>query len=124
MSSTKSTRCAVSRKNVLTSEDVCSIIRACSESGVMELEFQDLHIVLGKQAKPPQDSIGAGVTEVIPTPEPQIKEQDLPPDELLKQEIQAREEQLAQMMLEDPAEAERLQLEGDLSDDEPGTNEE
>lgn len=109
---------------MLTSEDVCSIIRACSESGVMELEFQDLHIVLGKQAKPPQDSIGAGVTEVIPTPEPQIKEQDLPPDELLKQEIQAREEQLAQMMLEDPAEAERLQLEGDLSDDEPGTNEE
>lgn len=91
----------------LSADNIAVILKACSESGVMELNFHDLRVIFGRTAKTKeaQPELIQAPAAVIAEPAP------------LADEIEARAEQLMQMFIEDPAQAEKLLLDGELEDD-------
>jgi hypothetical protein len=114
-------------KTVLSSEEICSIIRACGESKVTVLKFGDLYLRFGQQAADAPGSVEnvpRGTTEIVdkaPAPPPsaeieatqiQIAEKALAQDEL-----DAKRAQLSQMFIENPSMAEEMMAQGDLIDD-------
>lgn len=101
------TNCSERKRNNLSAVDVCSLIKACSESGVIELTFGDLHISFVPKAigTPPAQAI-AGLNQ------PDIEQI----------EIAVKTDQLDHMLVEDPVEYERLRASGELTDGHSRTN--
>lgn len=100
----------------LSVEELCAIIKTCGESGVRVIKFPGFYVSFGPTAKP----------SPLEAPNPAAKTDE--PVKLvaaqtavaakahLLEEIQTREEQLAMMMIENPVEAEKLILAGELED--------
>ena len=106
------------KKTLLTSQEVCSIITVCGKSGVSVLKFGDLHVEFDKQIEPiaPEPQTGGPVPPPPPAPPAEIVD-NVAKDSLVSDEIALREEQLLMMLIEDPHEAEKLILQGELADD-------
>ncbi len=108
------------KKSLLTFSQVCSILKACGESRVAELKFGDLHVTFHPPVKE-----GPEAQQYFPTtptpPEAEISDQQreqLEKHALAEDERRVKEEQLQQMLIEDPAGYERLLAEGELEQDE------
>ena len=96
---------------VLTSLEICEIIKACAASAVAEFKFGDLSITFGKQtnAVEPKDA---------PVPKQAISEEkhtQITEEQLAIEAAQTREEKIAYLLLEDPEEAERLLIQEGLN---------
>lgn len=99
-------------KSILTAEEVCCILESCRTAKVAVLEFRDLYVKFG--------------AEPVPAPEPQVAMLDpLTPDKeisaaqeveaveaLRRDEMKMRLDQLHQMFIEDPVQAEQLLRDG------------
>lgn len=108
----------------LSSEDACRIIEVSAKAGVVELQFNGLHVKFGKTVEQliaegtppypymPQTSAPAPVTALTEEQhETQTKEA------LELDELRTKEEQLARALIENPIEYERLLRDGELVDD-------
>jgi hypothetical protein len=101
----------------LTLNDVCALLRACSEARVTELKFGTLQVLFApaemgrEQLQPMQDLVQPSAADIDSSPEAR---------EAFANEVRrTKQERLALMAVEDPAELERLILSGDLTDDDP-----
>lgn len=105
---------------IFTTAEICEIIRACGEAGVVELKFHDIHLKLipqieRKQEKPSPSSLPA--TEIAEPNHEKLNERAL-----LSEELTVKEDQLADLAITDPFQAEQLRLAGEI-DDEPAGKE-
>lgn len=99
-------------------KELIKLVRACRASGVSELNFGDIHLVLHEKTRTHSTS------PVIQTKEAdQAKVEEISETDRLKSEVEMREEQLAYMQIENPARYEQLLIERDLEDGrKPTTN--
>src|SRR5574343_337877 len=102
-------------EKALSSEDVCRIIEASAKHGVRLLKLADLHIELGPTAPSPY----APLLET-PTPAAAVAEPDherISKEGLAAEELQTREDQIAELILTDPLAAEEMIRLGELEDE-------
>lgn len=118
----------VNPKRVSSAEEVCLIIEACGEAGVAELKFGDLYLRFGTKTEPEHQTTHVltprvlGTSKKASSPEPAAEiaatQSEMAEKSLLADEIALREQELAEMFLTDPARAEELLMQGELTDDE------
>jgi hypothetical protein len=112
-------------ERILSSNDVCLILKACGESGVRVLKFADLYIQFGKTKQETlaesQETASAALAPEAAISEIQIKEAT---KALEREELAYKQDLIAQMRIEDPVMAEKLLLAGELEDDDTGFDDE
>lgn len=105
----------------LTSDQVCAIIRACGEAGVVRLSFDGLRLSFGRSANEPRTDLPL---EVTPGPsDPYLPVEALTASEHLKiekdtlesDELDVKERQVEELLLTDPLAAEELIIKGELT---------
>jgi hypothetical protein len=94
-------------KNDLQCQDICLIIEKCSAHGVTTLKFGSLEVSFNPVPK--QNKPGA---EISAETHDKLNE-----EANLKDEVDLREEQIANAQVEDPLLAEQLILDGELDDE-------
>lgn len=101
-------------KNFLSGDEVCKIIESASKARVTKLKFGDLEVFFTPGGLEPAD-LGPG--PALPGALAQISVEQAKEQEaaILKEEILTREDQMAELWLTDPAEAERLLELGELA---------
>lgn len=103
----------------MSSEEVCRILRTCAAVGVTELKLGALSVTLGT---PPRSGAGVSPRENTEsaTPATEIAEPNhllQSRESLTQREVDLREDQIAELLLTDPIEAERMISEGELEED-------
>jgi hypothetical protein len=108
MKSQNTTNCIKKEKNGLTCQNICDILRICGETGVKDFKFQDLHVVF--ESKLHNDKVighySSGQEDGISTIESKTM--------LAQEELNYRDEQLANLQLTDPLLYEELVSQGEL----------
>lgn len=105
------------RKTAFTAQEIGEIIRECKQQGVTKLTVGDLHLTFEPKA---QTALPEVPVETKP-PEAAISEQvqNKQDEEAAEQaELDFRDRQIDEMLIENPLEAERLIAEGELVVDE------
>lgn len=101
-------------ENLLSGDEICKIIEACSKRRVSKLEFGPLKL----DFQPPVHACvnkAPGPAQPDSNPENILREQEQKSKEAIEEEeIRLREEQIAELWLTNPAEAERLMELGEL----------
>lgn len=87
---------------------VCRIIETCSKAGVTKLSFEGLTVELGGKEIPAP----AEVIQDIPEARTQVEA-----EEIARSEVLVKEDQVANLILEDPARYEELMAQGELTDE-------
>lgn len=102
---------------LLSSKEVCDIVRTCEAAGVAHFSLGTLVIDFGKKAEAriPVLAPEAAISDAQTTIAKEALEQD---------ELTIKQDQLAQMFVEDPARAEALLLAGELEENGATTDEE
>ena len=129
--STRSMR-AMARRSSLTASDVCTIIEQSAKAGLAELSFDGLQISFVRTYEQRQIIHGKVGGLEPPSPEAlaQMQQASLHPspynnlsdehhiqrtkEQIEEDEIRLREDQLAQMLIEDPQKFEELLAQGEL----------
>jgi hypothetical protein len=100
-----------STKKGLKSYDICNLIKTCSVSGVLELNYGELHIKFAsKDIEAPSEPAIAGRKSDA------TKSTVIEQDSIEQDELKTKQDQLDLMLIEDPAEYERLLIAGELED--------
>lgn len=98
---------------MFSSEDVCRIIAECKLSGVAEITVEGVHLKFWQAKETEQPA-----TELKPPLKISAIDHDKQSREFLEEEeLLLREERLATMLLEDPAEFERQLASGELDEE-------
>ena len=128
-------------KGSLSVGEVCDILTLCRTAGVAKMKFRDLDVEFSPKGPEPtiitqslSDLTIPELTErykklkkpVSTPPATDLAEQQAQAAEkaLVADEIELREQQLAELWVTDPAKAEQLLMSGELRDDEPDETEE
>lgn len=122
-------------KNGLKADEISQIIKACEQAHVLLLKYEGLHIEFGRPAETPQveqvsdSEVPQDRVAAAHTPHPTVAEiTDIQKREseksLLKQELDLKDDQLADMWIEDPYSAEQLEINAQLEESNGGTREE
>jgi hypothetical protein len=108
----------------LTTDEICGLIKVCASNGVTSFKLGPLEVSFGLK---PQEAI-APWREQSP---PVVEASGQPPEDsqaaysseevLLRDELSTRQDQLAEMLVTDPLEYERLISEGELTNEEVRT---
>ncbi len=102
-----------------TSQDICDIIKTCGEVGVVELTLKDFNISFQTR-----EEVHIAPTPFITHPNQEaVSTKEFINDESFAKEGEAayKEAQLANMVVEDPVEYERLMSIDDLIEEDNGT---
>ena len=104
------------QKSVLSSDNVCSIIETCAKNQVSELKFGDLQIRIGyTETAQPQASFETEISEA------KLKQEDL--TYIKQRETEQKEDEIDQMLIEDPYKFEELLEQGEFDAAESGGTE-
>lgn len=96
-------------KNFLSGKEICTIIETCAKKGVEEFAYGPLSFNFS--AKTASQPARSGTS----SPEHVLQEQiNIEKDVLLSEELQTKEEQIAELMISNPLLAEELMAEGEL----------
>ena len=123
MSGTKRTATRSSIKRRLQGKEICEIIRTSHTCGVRLIQIGDLKVEFGTQTEPGGVSgspYPRANNAVFGKPSPDLSEDEhssQTKEALEIEELRLREQQLAQMLIEDPSRAEELLMDGELEDD-------
>jgi hypothetical protein len=113
------------KKANLSPEDVCVIIQKCAECGVAELKFSGLEVKFGREPAPREEMLAhspaVNLNEVL-SQGPESETQTMSPELLQKSEEDLKQEQLAEMVISNPAEFEELLFTGVIENDESAVN--
>ena len=123
--STSTNKQAGSTKNsrngmIFTAEELCSIIRVCSEAGVTEMELGDMRLAFGKSPKPTEKIEIPLPTVTIPEPVTTLTESQhtqLTEESMLHTELGFKEQEVDELLLTDPLAAEEMMIKGELTAD-------
>ena len=98
-----------SKKSSLSVDDVCRILKASEESGILKLKFQDLEI---ERANPMfgQFSHPTHAENAI-LPETHKKQNE---EQILVEELRQKERELEELLITNPHEYERMMADGEL----------
>lgn len=125
----------MTKKNSLSPEGISLIITSCEQAGVRVLKYAGLYIEFDKPVRTPRST---QVSEVSPTPDPveaspitnptvaeitDIQKREAERN-ILIDEISLKEDQLADMWIEEPYAAEQLEINSQLEESNGGTPEE
>ena len=100
-----------------TAQELCTIIKGCAEGGVSKITFANGGEIIFNVVKEPLVSTTFGqVTEELVTKQEQVQEQAI-----LQDELRTREDQLEDMLINDPEQYEKL-VEQQLIDDKVADN--
>lgn len=108
----------------MTASEVCLIITASAKAGLSVLKFGDLQIEFARQEPEPIGSPPLSEPGAIPTAEmvaPLQKVEEQKSTEM--DELRLREEQLAELLITDPFAAEEMIRNGDLAEEDHGSDE-
>jgi hypothetical protein len=119
------------REKFLSSRDLSAIIKVCGESRVAELKFGDLHVRFDTPVEQVMRLYGDQIREAAANSTPSNRpdtaisaiQDHLAQESLERDEFDVKEDRLAQMIIENPLEAERLLIEGKLDEDADGVEE-
>jgi len=92
-------------------KEVCAIIKICSESGVRELSFGGLKVSFGRHAN---EVLALDNTYAAPQAIHEAQAIEASQKAIEQEELSTKEEQLSQMMIEDPLEYEAMVARGEL----------
>lgn len=115
-------------KNLLTAVEVCAILEACAKAQVRELKFGALYVNRGPQSPVESESVpaalGAPAPVQLPTPIPvaamtEAQHTQQSAAAIEQAELEAKEERLALLAIEDPVEYERQVMAGELEENGP-----
>jgi hypothetical protein len=97
------------KKSNLSVEDICRILKASEESGILKLKFQDLEFERAPiiTATPPLPTHAENAI-----PEETHKKQNQ--ETLLVDELRQKRQELDEMLITNPAEYERMMTDGEL----------
>lgn len=100
-------------KSFISVEDLCKILESCSKMGVAVLKFRDLEVSFTS----PQ-SIGPSGQKLPEITENVIREQNQSEkSSVFEDEMDLREQQIAELLITDPLRAEELMAQGDLKEE-------
>lgn len=97
------------RKEILNIDNICALIRTCGEVGVKEVSFGRLHVVFGRKDQDTQASSPNLPDKALSEQSQSIEQRAFEQDE-----ISTKDDQLAELVITDPLEYERLVASGDL----------
>lgn len=106
-------------KSRLTAPEIHVILKACAEARVRRISMPDLQVEF-------EPSLGETVNALsplaAPAPEPalSVPHERQNEDALVRDELKLRQDQIQQMMIEDPPEFERLILSGEFEEEDEG----
>lgn len=103
-----------SRKSDLSSQDIEVILGACAKHGVSELQFRGMTVKFGMTPDSPSGARGANSPVEAMTDKDHARNTK---DALEKDELEFREEQLAELQITDPSRYEELVRDGELDED-------
>lgn len=92
--------------------EICAMIKACGEAKVSVLKYGDLYLCLGERAP-----VVKKPATPVPDTEISVTQKNIERESFLKDEQQLRQDRIAQALIEDPLEAERLLMSGEFVDD-------
>lgn len=104
------------KKKAFTLEDLSSIMDLCGNNAVASFVWGDLQISFG-----PRKDLA---TPISLTPNSPQADADLEEETRVHDELKVRQDQIDQMLIEDPLEAERLIAENELIDEEKSGDDE
>lgn len=93
----------------LSASEIVYIIRECRKLGVEELQVGPLRAIFGGQAE-------KKFTKSKPDKAVSVKQKEIEKKSILADEIDLRDRQIAEMLLEDPLKAEEMIAAGELKD--------
>lgn len=100
-------------KNFLSGAEICTIMETCAKNGVYTLKCGPLELTFHKPPESPKTA--PEPTNSVTNPQDIIEVmKKTEQSSLEKEEILTREEQIAELMLTDPAKAEELMEQGEL----------
>lgn len=102
------------QKSLLSTEDVCRILKSSEESGILKLKFRDLEFERETGRKVPQPIPQTHSEYAIP--EETHKKQN--EQQLLVDELRTKAEQLQELIITDPYQFEKMLADGELVPDE------
>lgn len=98
---------------MLKSDEVCALIKACSETGVTSLKWGNLQVSFDSPKKPALAAIpDTEISELITQSGTQRFEQE---------ELQTKDDELAHLLIENPLEYERMLAARELESKDSGT---
>lgn len=97
-------------KNNLTSQNICEIIKQCGNSGVVKLDFNELHVSFQVRKDDCYDCLHMKSPGQVTAISPVLDEYDL----LRQDEAIAKEEELSEMRIQDPMQYEELLAQQEL----------
>ena len=104
-------------KNAFTAQEISEIIRECKQQGVASLKVGDLHLAFEPKARVmdvPEVPVETKPPEAAISDANQSKQAK---EVLEQQELEFRNRQIDEMLINDPLEAERLIEQGELVED-------
>jgi hypothetical protein len=95
---------------------LCDLIKACSESGVTELQFENLRVTFNSKSSDTKRTELTQIQELRLEPsDPAFREYGEAEKRAIRaDELNIREDDLAMKLITDPAEYERLLVSGEL----------
>lgn len=107
------------KNNTFTAAEISEIIRQCSAQGVTELKYGDLHLAFRPKIEMEMGEQNPSRHQTKPTEAAISDEQHdkQSKQSLEKDEMDLREQQIAELHITNPLLAEQLMVEGDLVDD-------
>ena len=112
-------------KNNLTAVDICSILKTCSVSRVMKLKYHGLEVDFSASLNEEPTYTNYGNKRLSKKSEAALSEVQIATakDSLVNEEFRIKEEQLAELLITNPAQAEQMLIDGALEDEDYGTTE-
>lgn len=101
----------VSKKLNFSVQDIGDLIEKCSKFGVLQFSYGDLSFSLHNKSNEETDS---PISHAPPSPQ-EIEQASV--ETMAIDEQRSKKDQLEQMLIENPAEAERLMASGELEDE-------
>lgn len=108
-------------ENFPKADEICKIIATCRRCGVLKLEMGSIRVIfsggVAREARLPTEQVPQAAS---PTPEAQVPGQTIQAQQKLEEEsheeqaVLLREQQIAEMIIEDPLRAEELMEQGEL----------
>lgn len=96
-------------------KEIKDIVKLCAENGVSRIKLGEIEVVFGENAQFLPKNTKKISKVVKDNPE---KRAEVEQDAIGRAEVKLKEEYVDNLLLEDPAEYERLAIQGELSDEE------
>lgn len=106
-----------------TAENLCLIIKACSEAGVSKLSLGQMHLEFGRPASSAAFAVGTPAPEPSTPAAPPVaimtesQHEKLNEQALTQAEVNVREQQIAELLITDPLAAEEMISNQELTPD-------